>query len=388
MARTRLHALTVTLVTLVLLAVASAASASTWHRISAAGQSNTSQVSLLRNADGSLTAIGLFKTVGSGVGGADIVRIPISSKGLPGVSQTLLSSNDWGILENPAVIRQADRSLVVFGGLSSAGADSLWTYDLDTAALTQYGSSGGGPTSSASGTSAAATATGGFAAWSGTFGIGTLTLGNTAATPSSLPLTGCCAYNQNFAALGGGGVWVGYDSNENDATGRWFQQVDPTTGSAVGARVKVPKTSVGGEFSFPVESRVPIAVVGTTAYTAWAQGYPSTPRIGLWQLGATKAKLFSPGYTVGAVGVAATPTGALWVYWTQKTTGVVYAMRTNKARTNWANSPITVGRPNASLETVYKLVGDASRADGKLDLVAAMAHYAGSPTWYHVLVKP
>ena len=65
-----------------LLAAASSASAATWHRLSPPGQSNTSQLSLLRNADGSLTAVGLFKS--ATLGGSDVVKVPISAGGAVG----------------------------------------------------------------------------------------------------------------------------------------------------------------------------------------------------------------------------------------------------------------------------------------------------------------
>lgn len=367
------------------LLAATSASAATWHRLSPSGQSNTSQVSLLRNANGSLTAVGLFK--GAAPGGDDIVKVPISAMGGVRAAAVLASGASYGILENPAAILQGGVPTAVFGAMSTTGQDGLWTMNIDTGAPVFYAASGGGPTTAASGTSAAATAAGGMAAWSGTYGLGTLPLASAAATPQSLPLTGCCAYNQSFATLANGNVYVVYDSNEDAASGRWFQQVDPTTGAAVGTRVRVPKSNVGSDYDFPVESRASVAVVGNAAYTAWAQGYPSKTRIALWRRGSSTSKRWSPGYAVGVAGVAATRSGALWVYWTQASTGAVYAMRSNNARTAWS-APKAVGRANHTIETTYKLVGNADRVDGKLDIAAAMATFAGSPSWYHALVAP
>jgi hypothetical protein len=62
-------------------------------------------------------------------------------------------------------------------------------------------------------------------------------------------------------------------------------------------------------------------------------------------------------------------------------------MRSNNARTVWSQS-ITVGRPFRNAETVYKMVGDANRADGRLNLFTASATYASGPTWYHTVVAP
>lgn len=368
---------------LVVLITAATASAAAWQRLSPRGQSSTSQISLLRNGDSSLTAIGLF--AGSLPGGRDIVRVPVSRSGVVGAAQVLLSGADWTILENPAAIDQSGQQLVVFGGQTTTGDDSLWTYNLGSAALTRYTGSGGGPTAAASGTSAAATPAGGIAAWASTFGLGTLPLANPAALPASQPLTGCCAYNQSFAALADGRLFVVYDSNEDDASGRWFQQIDPASGAAISARARVPKSNIGRQYDFPVESRASVAVVGSTAYTAWAQGYPAKLRVALWRQGTATPKRWNPGYRVGVAGVAATRSGSLWVYWTQASTGAVYAVRSNDARTVWSR-PKLVGRPSRTLETTYKLVGNADRADGRLDLAAAMARYAGNPTWYHTLV--
>lgn len=363
-----------------------AGEARTWKRISAPGQSNTSQVSLLRMPDGSLTALGLFK--GAAPGGNDISKVTIAANGAVGAATPVATGAEFTILENPQAIMQGGVPLAVFGGLSTAGQDGLWTAALDSGARTFYGGSGGGPTAAASGTSAAASPSGGFAAWSSTYGLAAMPIGGAAAVPQSLPLTGCCAYNQAIAVLGGGGVWVGYDSNEDTAAGRWFQPIDPTTGAPVGARRKVPKSYVNGGFSFPVESRVPIAVVGNSAYTAWAQGYPTTDRVALWNIGGGQVKRYRPGMTVTAVGIAATPAKKLWLFWADASTGTIYAMRSNAARTEWEDTPIEVGKPNRTIETIYKMVGDASRADGKLDLVVSAATYVGSPTWYATQVAP
>ena len=62
-------------------------------------------------------------------------------------------------------------------------------------------------------------------------------------------------------------------------------------------------------------------------------------------------------------------------------------MRSNNARSVWSQT-ITVGRPFRNAETVYKMVGDANRSDGKLNLFTASATYAGSPTRYHTVVAP
>jgi hypothetical protein len=368
-----------------LLIAAVAAPAATWHRLSPANQSNTAQLSLLRNADGSLTAVGLFKS--ATLGGSDVVKVPISAGGAVGAATVLASGANYGILENPAAILLNGVPTAVFGAQSTAGQDGLWTMDIGTGAPTYYAASGGGPTAAASGTSAGTTAAGGMAAWASTFGLGTLPLANVAAVPQSLPLTGCCAYNQAFATLANGSVFVVYDSNEDAASGRWFQQVDPATGGGVGTRARVPRSNVGANYDFPVESRASVAVVGNAAYTAWAQGYPSKTRIALWRRGTAAPKLWNPGYAVGVAGVAATRSGALWVYWTKASTGAVYAILSNNARTTWSTTK-SLGRPSRGIETTYKLVGNADRSDRRLDLVASMARYVGDPTWYHVLASP
>lgn len=366
-----------------LLGLATAAQARTWHRVSSPGQSNTSQISVVRNANGTMTVGAMFKS--STTWGSDVFAIPVAKNGPVGTAVVAASGNTYSILTGPTAIRQGGRSLLVFGGANGT-FDGLWTYDVDAATTAPVSQSGTGPTLGTGFVSAAAAPAGGMASWSNTNGLFTVALGNT--TPfQTLPITGCCAYNSSIAVTSGGATWVVYDSNETGASGRWFQQVDAATGAATGMRIRVPKSNVNQDYSFPVDSRAPVAVVGGAVYTAWAQGYPTTNRLALWKVGTAQPKLWNPGYKVTAVGLARTPAGALWLFWADGGTGVIRAMRSNNTRTRWGRI-VKVGRPFRGAETVYKMVGDANRSDGRLNLFTASATYVASPTWYHTVVAP
>lgn len=376
----------VTATALTALACATVASAGpTWTAISAPGQSNTTQVSVLRNADGSLTVAGRLKSSAAAVE-ADVVTIPIAANGTPGAAQVIASGTQWTILTSPAILPLSGQPTLIFGG-SNPTYDGLWSHNLATGAQTPYTGSGTTATSGAGFASAGVTSAGGLATWSTTFGLASQPLASAAAPVQGMPLAGCCAYNANVVSTSGGQTWIVYDSNATSTVGLWAQPVDPATGAAAGAAVLAPKSLIDGGYSSPVETRSAVASVGASAYVAWAQNYPTTTRLALWKIGTAQPKLWSPGYTVGAVALTRAPNGALWLVWNKKYTGFMYARKSNAARTSWG-PVISLGRARSNHETVYKVVADGMRGGGKLDVLISSARYVSSPTWYHALIAP
>lgn len=355
-----------------------------WTAISAPNQSNTTQVSVFRNTDWSLTVASRLKASEAATE-ADIVTIPIAKNGTPGAAQVIASGTQWTILTSPSIIKLGNQRMVVFGG-TNATYDGLWAYILDSGSAVPFTGSGNSPTAGTGFVTAASTSKGALATWSNTFGLAAMPLMTYASPAQGLPIAGCCAYNAAIVD-DGSRTWVVYDSNYASTVGLWTQEVDPTTGAAIGAASLVPKSVVDGGFSSPVDTRSAVAGAPSGAFVAWAQGYPATNRVALWRIGSPKPKLWSPGYAVGPVDVSRTTTGALWLAWADKYKGHIYARKSNAKMTAWG-PVIKVGRVKPNHETVYKIVIDGVRPDGKLDLLVSSATYASAPTWYHALISP
>jgi hypothetical protein len=122
---------------------------------------------------------------------------------------------------------------------------------------------------------------------------------------------------------------------------------------------------------------------------AYEAGYPSHPRVLLWHIGSTKSSLLGQAKgDVTSVGVASTPTGRLWIFWSARSSSgspIVYARRSDPHAANWG-ATVAV-RPPAGASTSWNLVGNGQA--GPLDLVGSFSVGTGNAiaSW-HTQVLP
>ena len=365
------------------------AAATSWTQITPATEANIDEVSLARTADGTLHVAWTRPTPSSG---NDLLQTPIAPSGVVGGS-VLIASN-WASFLNPAVVASSGAGLEVFvGGIHSIAAgdphvnlsmfssgDGGASWTLYPSDLTNTGSA------YASDTSAALGAGGNpFVTW-GSSACLCVHMGLSASTPNAdfQQGLGDFGYEPGIAVDRASGQMVAaWYSNGTGHTGIYADGVNQSTGGPTSAAVLMPGTS--DILAGPYSGRTPIAArAGGGLYVAYSNGYPSHRQLLLWRVGAGASTVLEHSSTeVNSVGVAADPSGRLWVFWSttpsDTDTPIVFARRSNPSVTAWG-ATVAV-KPPAGASTSWNLVGDGQA--GRLDLLGSFSLGSSSTaaTW-------
>jgi hypothetical protein len=170
-----------------------------------------------------------------------------------------------------------------------------------------------------------------------------------------------------------GQLVVAWYSNGTGHTGIYADGIDQSTGQPTGTPALMPGTS--DILAGPYSGRTPIAArAGGGLFVAYSNGYPAHTQLLLWRVGAGASTVLEHSSTeVNSVGVAADPSGRLWVFWstTPSTTDtpIVFARRSNPSATAWG-ATVAV-KPPAGASTSWNLVGDGQA--GRLDLLGSFS---------------
>jgi hypothetical protein len=368
-----------------------------WTRITDLTASNIDEVSLARTGDGALHAAWTRPTPSNPGAGRDLLTVPISAGGSAGVPVVVQSN--WAVMENPSLVATGGEGLELFlGGMRSTN------FDETNANLSLLTSSDGGNTwalypfdltrtgAAYSSNVAAALGTGGnpFETW-GSSSCLCVHNGLSQTTPNNdfQQGLGDFGYEPGMAFDSTTGqLYVAWYSNGTGHSGIYAAPVDQTSGGLAGPQVQMPGTSdlTDGPFS----GRTPIvARSGGGLYVAYEAGYPSHPRVLLWHIGSpTSALLGQAKGDVTSVGVAGTPTGRLWIFWSARSVSgspIVYARRSDPHAANWGATVVVKPPPGAS--SSWNLVGSGQA--GPLDLVGSFSVGSGNAiaSW-HTQVLP
>lgn len=116
-----------------------------------------------------------------------------------------------------------------------------------------------------------------------------------------------------------------------------------------------------------------VARTGGGLYVAYTAGYPSHSRVLLWHIGSARSSVLgSAKGDVASVGIAATPTGRLWTFWSARSSSgspIVYSRRSDAHATHWGATVAL--RPPSGASTSWNLVGNGQAA--LLDLVGSFS---------------
>lgn len=372
-------------------AAAQAGRPGTWTAVTAADGSNTDQVGLARTPDGRLHVAWQRKTPGNSVND-DLLQTIVTANGSVGAAQTIASN--WIGIGSPSLAVAGDGSLLLAAGatntLDPGAIDSIATWrsgDGGASWSAPVRSTQGGGFADDLGLVFGADGTTPFVGWGSTFGLFVHRGLDPAATPGNFQTGagfGCCGYSPGIARdAASGQLVVAWHSNATGHVGVFAQQVDQATGSPTGAPALMPgsTTSYDGrvETSYSL-AHTPIAGRPGRAgvWLAYAGGYPTTRRVVVWRYGAARASVIATrSEGLDDVGIAVTPEGRLWVFWTGGRD--VYARRSNPAGTAWG--AITAAPMPRGTQTSFKLAGDAQ--DGLLDLFGAFERSGpGVQTWH------
>jgi hypothetical protein len=348
---------------------APAASAAPWKRVTTPDGASTDQVGLARAGDGVLHLVWSHPT---GPNTEDLLHTAIAANGRIGATNPVQSG--WTGFTNAAVVVDPGGLRAFWGGFRSTDSSDPQR-ETNTALSADGGASWAlqpgqvvpdGAQSYASNTAATVRGDGTtLQAFAGTLGTW-VHAGLSPATPNhdyQAPL-GQYGYDPSLATDAAGRTVMGWYSSASGHLGVLAQDVG-ADGSPVGSAVTMPGTS---NMQVGMLGRTPLAARGGGGlYVAYPTGYPSSNRIRLWRIGATRAPLI--GRVAGgspAVAIAAAGDGRLWVLWTKGFGDPdVLARRSNRAATRFG-AVVNAGHPNDAAQA-YKL--DASAAGGTLDVL-------------------
>ncbi|MGZ4350637.1 MAG: hypothetical protein ACXVRX_08960 [Solirubrobacteraceae bacterium] len=359
-----------------------------WDPVTATTGANIDQVALLRDASGSLHVIWHQEPQGSDVGTA-LIHTVISAAGKVGPPQTIVSG--WAGIGDATMLRAGGGPILLFvpATRSASTLDPFqsieeWTSGDDGAtwavAPAPIAFNGGfaDPVGGALGPDGVTP----FVSWGTTDGLW-VHRGTDPNVPSANLQTasgfGCCGYDPGVATDGGtGAVVVAWYGIVNQGNAVYARTVDPASGAATGATVRMPGT---------LGTDTPDQRVGLTAvpgrpgtYAVYTGGGVTSSKILVWRVGSPASTTVAtiPGGEARTPAIAVTPDGRLWVAWAAK--GRIWARRSDRTRTVWgATTSIPV---RAHTDTVYKLALSAQA--GVLDVLAAFSPSAtgGVQTWH------
>jgi hypothetical protein len=201
--------------------------------------------------------------------------------------------------------------------------------------------------------------------------------------------------NQNIAAdPGSGETWIAWCNGLTPAAGLgvWVARIDPTTGAAAAAAVRVPGsfTRFQGvdQHLCPAAARTPlVARAGGGFFVATVTGYPTETDLIVWRIGSARPVVVarSKDGLSEEVALAADPSGRIWVGWSDSAGGkpVVYFRRSNRAATVWG-ATVSVNAPPSSVDFGNL---DLAAQTGRLDVVARFTT-GTTPNLFHTQVSP
>jgi hypothetical protein len=207
--------------------------------------------------------------------------------------------------------------------------------------------------------------------------------------PVQSQLGGCCGYSPDIAVDATGTPVLAWISNATNQVGVFAQNLDPATGAPLQTPMKMPGSSTvfdGVDQTSQQLQRVSIvARVGGGIYVAYPGGYPSTTKVVLWRVPATKSIVLGSSNFDHIVSTAADPDGRIWVFWVERSTNSpIFARRSNKAATSFGPA-VEVTHP-AGMSSVYKLDGNAQA--GALDIVALWGGSTPQQAQFHTQILP
>jgi hypothetical protein len=368
-----------------------------WTRITDMTARNIDEVTLARTSDGVLHAAWSRPTPSNPGGGRDLLTLPISSAGTAG-APVVVASN-WATMENPSLVPTGGMGLDLF-----EGAMRSTNFDETVANLALFTSTDGGQNWALDPldvTKTGAAYSSNVAAALGSDGTPFETWGSSSCLcvhKGISSATGNTDFQQGLGDFGyepgialdpaTGQLVVAWYSNGTGHDGVYTAQVDQTTGGLAGPQLPMPGTSdlLDGPFS----GRTPIvARPGGGVYVAYEAGYPSHTKVLLWRVGSASSLVLAQNPAeVHSVGVASTPTGRLWVFWTARDhrgRPIVYARRSDPQATVWGTTVAV--EPPAGATTSWNLV--ASGQADLLDLVGSFSLGSSSlaASW-HTQVLP
>lgn len=352
-----------------------------WTRITDVTASNIDEVTLARTGDGVLHAAWSRPTPSNPGAGRDLLELPIAAGGAAG--SPMLVADNWATMANPYLVATGGSGLDLF-----LGATRSTNFDETVANLALFSSPDGGKSwalnpadltktgAAYASNVAAALSPGGtpFEAWGSSSCLCVHEgLSQASANADFQQGLGDFGYEPGMAFdPATGQLVVAWYSNGTGHDGIYAAQIDPGSGGLAGAQLPMPGT--GNLLDGPFSGRTPIvARPGGGVYVAYEGGYPSHTKVLLWRVGAgTSAVLAKNPGGVTSVGIASTPAGRLWVFWSARNgngTPLVYARRSNPGASVWGATVVVSPPPGAT--TSWNLVGNG-QAD-PLDLVGSFS---------------
>jgi hypothetical protein len=352
-----------------------------WTQITDGTAANIDQVTLARTPDGVLHAAWSRPSPSNPGGGRDLLDLPISPSG--GAGAPVVLATNWATIANPFLVPTGGFGLDLF-----AGAMRSTNFNETVANLALFSSSNGGQSWSLDPTDltntgaayssnvAAALGAGGtpFETW----GSSSCLCVHTGTSES----TGNSDFQQGLGDFGyepgmafdpaTGQLVVAWYSNGTGHDGIYAAQVNQQTGGLAGPQLPMPGT--GNLLDGPFGGRTPIvARAGGGLYIAYEAGYPAHTKVLLWRVGSGSSLVLAQNPAeVRSVGIASTPSGRLWVFWSASNgsgSPIVYARRSNPQATAWGATVAVKPPPGAT--TSWNLVGNG-QADA-LDLVGSFS---------------
>ncbi|MGZ4172116.1 MAG: hypothetical protein ACXVRN_12195, partial [Solirubrobacteraceae bacterium] len=299
-----------------------------WDPVTATTGANIDQVALLRDASGSLHVIWHQEPQGSDVGTA-LIHTVISAAGKVGPPQTIVSG--WAGIGDATMLRAGGGPILLFvpATRSASTLDPFqsieeWTSGDDGAtwavAPAPIAFNGGfaDPVGGALGPDGVTP----FVSWGTTDGLW-VHRGTDPNVPSANLQTasgfGCCGYDPGVATDGGtGAVVVAWYGIVNQGNAVYARTVDPASGAATGATVRMPGT---------LGTDTPDQRVGLTAvpgrpgtYAVYTGGGVTSSKILVWRVGSPASTTVAtiPGGEARTPAIAVTPDDRLWVAWAAK----------------------------------------------------------------------
>ncbi len=222
-------------------------------------------------------------------------------------------------------------------------------------------------------------------------------VGRPGLTPN-VPLTvyssGLTDGSPNVVRDAAGRVFVAWCGFGGSGGGTYVQQVDPGTGSPVGAQMLLAgsATRFGGALystcvlQTEVSRRTPIvAGAGSGVYVAGSAGYPTLSQVLVWRLGtSTLTAISEPAVTHSEPQLAAAPDGRIWVGWIRSAGGkqVIVVRRSNR-KASVFGAPVRVLSPGGWTIGSF----EASATADHLDVVGQFSA-GGSNSLRHTVVLP
>jgi hypothetical protein len=366
-----------------------------WTRVTDSNGSILGEVGLARTPDGVLHLAWSRATPADPSATQDLLDDTISARGIVGSPRVIAAA--WPTIENPALVAIGGPGLDLFTGairslnpgetisnlafFNSADGGATWGAPSE---VTNTGAAYSSDVTAALGTDGTA-----FEAWgsSSCLCVHSGTLSTTANVDFQAGL-GDFGYEPGMAIDSGNHhLIVAWYSNGTGHTGVYAATVDQTTGERSGSPLRMPGTKTISNGPLGGRTQV-VARHGGGVYVAYEGGYPTQNKVLLWRVGAPSATTIAHSSSgVRSVGLAATPTGRLWVLWsTTSASGkpVVHARRSNTAVTGWG-ATVTI-KPPKGASTSWNLQGDGQ--SDRLDLLGSFTIGTSShaASWYTQLL--